>query len=365
MLWRQGKIFMKKDKDLVLALFKAGGGIVLFVALVFVLFWFVYRQSNALFFVFLPFFISLILAYLLSPVVGFMESRRISRTVAIGVIYVIFAMLVYIASVRFFPLLLDDLQELAGNLPNYARQAEMFLEKLQEDYRRFNLPPMLRDVIDENLRGLEQTLVSSLKNVSAFMVNIFNSLLIILLVPVLTFFLLRDEKKLKEWVVNLFPMRARTRFFQMVGEIDMAIGQYLRGMVVVSFLVGLIVYIGLLLLGVDFALFLGLFIAITNFIPFLGPIIGAVPAVIIAFLSSPLLALKVVILIVIIQQVESSLVAPLIFSRSLHFHPLVIILFLMLGGKLFGFLGLLLALPAAAVIRILGRHLLEVVPRYI
>lgn len=356
---------MKNNKDFVLSLIKAGSGVVLFLALLLILFWFIYQERSALGFVLIPFLISLILAYLLSPVIGFMEKRQISRTLAIIVVYVVFAMIVYVFSIRFFPLLLVDLQELAKNLPDYTREAQNFLTRLQEDYERFNLPPMLRSLVDENIEGLEQILTSRLENVYAFLINILNSLLIILLVPVLTFFILRDEYKLKQWLVSLFPHRFRQRIYNIAWEIDTVIGQYLRGMVVISLLVGFSVYLGLLLLGVEFPLFLGLFNAITNFIPFVGPFIGAIPAVIVAFIESPLLAVKVAILILVIQQLESSLMAPLVFSHSLKFHPLAIIILLLLGGKMFGFLGLLLALPIAAIIRILGKQLLELVPQYV
>lgn len=356
---------MRKKQEFVLPVLKVAVIIIIFILILAFFIWFAYSERNVLFFVLTPFVISLILAYLLHPVVNFMENRRISRTLSILVIYIVFGMIIYILCVRFLPILLADLQELVNNLPEYARYAQDYIVRIQEDYRRFNLPPALRDIIDENLEGMEKALISRLEHTYTFLLGFFNSVLILLLVPILTFFIIRDERKIKDWVVGLIPPGSRRRFLQMTGEIDSVIGHYLRGMVVISIMVGFAVYIGLLLLGVEYALFLGLFNGITNFIPFVGPFIGAVPAVIVGFISSPVLALKVAILILVIQQLESNLLAPLVFSRTVKFHPLTIILLLLLGGKLFGFVGLLLVIPVAAVIRIIGKHLLGIIPRYI
>ncbi len=352
---------MSKKQESVLPLLKVVGGIVLFIVFLFLILWFAYRERSVLFFVLTPFLISLILAYLLHPVVTFMENRHISRTISIIAIYLVFGLIIYILGVRFLPVLLEDLQELVQNLPEYAREVQNFMIRMQDDFRRFNLPPAIRDIIDENLEGMESLLVSRLEHTYTFILDFFNSILIIFLVPILTFFMLRDERKLKEWAVSLIPPSNRHRFLKISEEIDSVIGHYLRGMVAISFLVGLAVYIGLLLLGVEYALFLGFLNGITNFIPFVGPFIGAIPAVIVGFIDSPALALKVVLLILVIQQLESNLLAPLVFSRTVKFHPLVIILLLLLGGKLFGFVGLLLAIPVAAMIRIIGKHLIEAV----
>jgi predicted PurR-regulated permease PerM len=114
----------------------------------------------------------------------------------------------------------------------------------------------------------------------------------------------------------------------------------------------------LLILGVAFPLVLAIIVGITNLIPYIGPIIGAVPALLVALLEQPLLALKVLILIIVVQQVESQLITPYVIGRSVRMHPLAIILALLLAGKLFGIVGLILAIPTVIVLRILGKHLL-------
>jgi len=333
------------------------------VAALLFLIWVIYQRQSLLM-VLTPFLISIVLAYLLLPLVRAMERRRISRIAAIVVIYLIFAIIVLLLCVRVMPLFLGDLQELALQLPGYASQLQELLTHLQEDYRRFNLPGYVRDLIDNNIQGLGNLLTAELERSYNFLIGLFGRVLLLLLVPILTFYFLRDEAILKEKLLALFPGRARRRLVALAVDIDTALGAFIRGALLVSLAVGLMTYIGLLILGVKYPLVLSIIAGITNLIPYIGPIIGAVPALLIALLEEPLLSLKVLILIVVVQQVESQLITPYVIGRSARMHPLAIILILLLAGKLFGITGLILAIPAAIVVRILVKHLLPVVKKW-
>jgi predicted PurR-regulated permease PerM len=319
--------------------------------------WVIYvRQS--LFMVLTPFLISLALAYLLAPVVQYMERRKISRSIAIIVIYLVFAIVVFVFCVRVMPLFLDDLQEMVLQLPDYAERLQEILTHMQEDYRRFNLPDYVRELIDNNIDGAGELLTAQLERTYNFLINLFGRVLLLLLVPILTFYFLRDEAFLKEKLLALFPQRSRRRLISLAEDIDSAMGAFIRGALLVSLAVGLMTYIGLLILGINFPLVLALIVGITNLIPYIGPILGAVPALLVAILEQPLLALKVLILIVVVQQVESQLITPYVIGRSVRLHPLAIILALLLAGKLFGIVGLILAIPTVIILRILIHHLL-------
>ncbi|MEW5784823.1 MAG: AI-2E family transporter [Bacillota bacterium] len=322
-----------------------------------VLIWII-KVRQSLFIVLTPFLVSLILAYLLAPLVHFMERRHISRVVAIMVLYLLFAIIIFIFCVRGVPLLLDDIQELGERLPEYAENLQDFTQHLQEDYRRFNLPPNVREIIDNNISDLEGILADQLKHAYNFLIDLFGRVLLFLLVPILTYYFLKDEILIKNNLRRLFPRGIRQRLVSLSSDIDKALGAFIRGALVVSLLVGVISYFGLLLLDVSFPLVMAMIIGITNMIPYIGPIIGAVPALLVALLDSPLLFFKVLLLIFIVQQVESHLVGPYIIGKSISLHPMLVILVLLLGGKLFGFTGLILAVPATIVIRIIGRHLL-------
>lgn len=305
-----------------------------------------------------PFLAALIAAYLLSPLVNYMERRRISRPVAIAVLYLVFAIAIFIFCVRVAPLFLDDLRELAGQLPAYAADLQGFLFRIEEGYHRFNLPPNVRGIVESNIEALGDLLADQMEHLYSFLLSLFSSVIIIVLVPVLTFFFLRDENLFKRAFLLLFPPGCRRFIISAAGEINTALGAFIRGTLLVSVAVALLTYVGFIFLRVRFPLVLAVVIGITNLVPIVGPIIGAVPAWLVAFLDSPMLSLKVLLLIAVIQQVECHLIVPLVIGRSAHLHPLTIILVLLLGGKLFGFIGLLLAVPAALVLRIMGQQLL-------
>ncbi len=330
--------------------------IIFLVVILFSILWWFYTRRGDFISVASPFIGAFILAYVLSPVVHLLENKGVSRLISIILIYLGIFMIIYLFVAGFLPTIMDDLQGLAQQIPFYVEKIQGFMEKIQEDYRRFNLPPAVREIVDENLEGMQQMMVSKLEKGYALIIDMFGRLVMLLLVPVLAFYLLYDERHLKKQLLKLVPVSYRKGFLEITREIDSQLGAYVRGMLIVSLSVGLTTYLGFLILGLEFPLILGIINGVTNLIPYLGPFLGAVPAIGVALLASPALALKVLILIIIVQQLESQLLSPLVLGRSINFHPLAIIFALLLGGKLFGFAGLILALPVALVLRILGRH---------
>lgn len=303
-----------------------------------------------------PFIIAIIIAYILNPLVVVFEKRRVSRGLAILLLYAIFFAFVFLAGVWTIPGLIAELQKLMVMLPEYSEQAQAFIRHLYSDYQRFALPESLRVALDENIMFFQRSLQHLLERVTAALLGFFSHFFILLLVPLLVYYFLRDMDHLKHTLVALFPAKYRQRVLVAGSEIDVALGAYLRGLLLICFLVGLLTYLGLRLLGVEFALILGIIYGMTNIIPYFGPLIGALPAVFIALLDSPLLALKVVGVMVAVQQLDSHLISPQVLGRSLGLHPLAVILALLTGGQLFGLPGLILAVPLAAMLRIVLRH---------
>ncbi|HHX87285.1 MAG TPA: AI-2E family transporter, partial [Firmicutes bacterium] len=326
------------------------------VLLLLFLIWLYYCWSSILL-VFVPFMASLLLAYLLSPVVLFMEQRGISRPLAIAVIYLVFAIVVFVIWVRVVPMLLDELQGLANELPGYMQQLHSSLNRFQDNYQQFNLPPDIRELVDKNLDGLGEAVTARLDDLFQSAFEVLSGTLLLLLVPVLTYYFLRDERYLKRSLIRLVPKNYKQRFLFMARDINRSLGAFLRGSLLVSLAVGLLTCISFLIIGLNFPLVLACLIGLTNLIPIAGPVIGALPALLIALLQSPFQMLKVLIIVIAIQQVESQLIYPLIIGRSIGFHPLTIIFALLFAGKMLGFAGLILALPVMIVLRIFLQHL--------
>ena len=309
----------------------------------------------------IPLLLAILAAYLLDPLVSYLEKQRISRGKGIAIVYILLIAILLLLALNFIPTLLQELQELVLALPEYTEQLMLFVEKMGDNYNSFNLPDVIRSTIDDSLGELQKSLTINLERFSIFILLCFSQAFALFLVPLFSFYLLRDNAHFKRRFLELIPEQYRNNMEETLRDINKTLGAYLRGVFINSFSVGIMLYLGLLILGVDFALFLGIINALTNVIPYFGPFIGAVPAVLIALLQSPALAWKVLILIIIVQQIESQLIAPQIFGRSMGFHPLTVIIALLLGGLYMGFTGLIIIIPLAAVTRAIYRHFSPVV----
>ena len=312
-----------------------------------------------------PLIFSVLVAFLLNPIINYLERQGLSKTLSIVIMYIFFLVVLILLCFNLVPTLIRELQELIKALPGYTEIFLNYFEQLESDYKRFDLPEGIRQAIDEGIEEIQKDLILFLERLTQLLISLFSQVLALFLVPIFTFYFLRDSEKFKATLMNILPEDYRETFRETLNDINTTVGTYLRGLVLISGMVGTLVYIGLLILGVEFALFLGLLNALTNFIPYFGPVIGSIPATLIALLQSPALAWKVVLLIILIQQVESQLLAPQILGRKLGFHPLSVILAVLLGGKLFGFIGLVLSVPMLAIIRVIVRHTMPLLSDYI
>lgn len=299
-----------------------------------------------------PFLLASLLAIVFSPLVNYLEKQGLSRGAGIVAVYLFLIALSLLFCLDLVPALLDELQELLMVLPEYADRLLAFSEKMTRSYRRFALPQGVRQAMDENIRQWQQGLVINLENFSQLLVILMGQALGALLIPIFLFYLLRDGTIIEDRILGLFPEKYRFRIEIAVSEIGKTLSAYLRGIVFISLLVGGLLYGGLLILKVKFALFLAIINAFTNIIPYFGPLIGALPVVTIAYLQSPALVWKTVALIIIVQQLENQFIAPQILGKNLGFHPLTIILALLLAGSYLGFLGLVFIVPLLAILRV-------------
>ncbi len=303
-----------------------------------------------------PLLFAVLAAYLLSPLVNYLHKQKIPRSLGIIIIYLFLTAILLLFTLHLTPPLQEELQDLLDSLPGYAEKIIQFGEYLEINYRRFNFPPGVRQALDKNILQLQKLLTINLKKLSQYLVVFFCHTFALLLVPLYTFYLLRDHLLLKKRLLAAIPLSSRRSTESALQDINQTLGAYIRGVFIVSFFVGVMVYSGLLLFGVKYALVFGIINAITNIIPYFGPLIGIVPVILIVLLQSPSLFYKVFLWIILVQQIESQFIAPQVFGRSLGFHPLVVIIALLLGGIYMGFLGFVIIIPLLAVFRTIFRH---------
>jgi len=309
-----------------------------------------------------PFLISALLAYLGDPLVDRLERWRIKRVYGVVAVFA----LMFIAGMASLIILLPMLQQQAVSLVNAIPQAL--------DWAQQRLLPKLaellgRDVVALDIEAIRQALAGHWQQVGSLAGHVVASLsrsgqvvlgwlTYLLLIPVVSFYLLRDWDHLVRAVHDLLPQRVAPTVARLAREIDAVLAEFLRGQLTVMFALALIYTVGLWLVGLDLAFAIGMLAGLVSFVPYLGLIVGAIAAVVAAFLQFQDVAhlLGVLAVFGVGQLLEGMVLSPLLVGDRIGLHPVAVIFAVMAGGQLFGFFGVLLALPAAAVVVVLLRH---------
>jgi predicted PurR-regulated permease PerM len=308
-----------------------------------------------------PFFIALILAYLISPLVHRLEVRGLPTPWAILTVYLAFLTLIAFAVLKLVPRLIDQSRAFLGALPAYALQVQRFVGQLEGRIHRLGLPTPLRDqihaAIDNAATGLGDQALGLLG--TGTLMQLIEVAGALILAPFIAFYLLRDMGGFKAHFVRALPRRYRQELLALLREVDAVLSGWLRGMLVMLVIIGALSTLACYLLGLPYPLLLGSWAGLTEFVPYIGPVIGAVPALIVGFSISGGKALQVVIAYVVIQQLEGNLISPNIMGHSLGIHPLVIIAAILIGGYVGGVAGMILALPLAGIVKAVWRFLID------
>jgi len=313
--------------------------------------------------VLLPFLLAAVLTYLLNPPVTYLAHRGVARPWAILLIYGAFGGLIGGLLVWLVPALLRELDSLAQAIPGFTRALQELTRNLQADYSRIPLPESLRAALDDTLQGLEVRFIGLLNTGIESLVNLLPLLLHVVIAPVLAFYMLCDLERFREGFIRLLPKEYRSQLLALGREINEVVYGYIMGQVTVALVEGTLVGLVMLALGLEFALLVAFFYAVAELIPYFGPIIGAIPAVAAALLVSPAAVVKLLAALLLIQQLEASVLAPYFVGGRLRLHPLVVIFALLVGGRFYGVAGLLLSVPLAALLRVLGRFALRMLDR--
>ncbi len=324
--------------------------------LIVLILWTVYIFRSQLISLAMPFIISLIIAYLFNPLIVLLQKHKVPRGLSVMMIYLVFFFIIFTLIARLIPIVYTEISRLESLIPEYSRGIRDFVVNINEQINRLELPETIQESIQVTVGNIETGVINFLKTIPQIGINIAMTAFQVFLVLVLTFYILRDFYQLRDYFLKLIAPSKQQKFIKVMGEIDESLGNYIRGQLIICTLIGIGTYLGLWFLRVDFALVLGIIAGITNIIPYFGPFIGAVPSLIVAAFTSPMLAVKVAIWIIIIQQIESNLVSPQVLGKKMNMHPLLVIFSLLAGGKFLGIPGMIIGVPVVAVIRILLRN---------
>lgn len=305
---------------------------------------------NILLSVIIPFIIAAFITYLLHPVVEKLHETGLHRGIAVFIIYFLFFGGAGFSLYKGIPAIIHQLRDLAENAPQFANQYRRWIDVIQE--KTSTWPDGIQTRIDDGIFAVEGALDSLLSRVINSLLNVLNYAVIIAVIPFISFYLLKDFTIMKKAVWYLTPRSWRKEGLLFLRDIDKSLGSYIRGQLLVCAAIGTISSLLFWVFGMRYPLLLGLIIGVTNIIPYFGPIIGAVPAVIIATTLSVKMIVITVGIIIVLQFLEGNILSPLIVGRSLHMHPLLIMLALLAGGEAGGILGLIIAVPILAVLKV-------------
>jgi predicted PurR-regulated permease PerM len=291
------------------------------------------------------FLLALVLASAMDPLADYLHKKKIPRGVSVVAVYLLVMGLAALAISSILPPISAQMQKLALNLPDA-------LARLQSSYPGLaslfggqeGLSGLVRDVVSGGSEG--NTVVS--RTLGAF--SGFFSFFTVLVV---SFYLVVAERKgIKELIRPLVPVSRREQVIHLIEVIQKKMGLWVLGQIILSLAIFVFTYIGLSILGVEYALVLALIAGLLEVVPYIGPIVSAVPAFLFALLQSPALALGVIVLYLLIQKTESYVLVPKIMEKTVGVSPLVVIFALLIGFKLGGIVGLLLAVPLASAIMV-------------
>ncbi len=307
-----------------------------------------------------PFAVGMVLAYLLLPLVRSVEgllpfgkSRpRLAQLISVITVYVTVLVLVGGGISLLVPMLVRQVTNFFTQLPDMVPSVVGVVQAWSIEARGV-LPPEIMASIDNALADMVHNLAGTAQAAAVQTVGVisgtFGLLLALVSIPVWLFYVLRDRREVAAFLVNLVPENARVDAIAIAGIIDRVLGAYIRAQLLLAFIVGLATFAGLTLLNIPFALVVGLIAGITEMIPVLGPILGSVAALLVTLASVPEKALWVLVLMIVIQQVENNLLVPRIQGEAVDIHPAVIMILLVVASELGGLVGMLVAVPLAAV----------------
>lgn len=303
---------------------------------------------------FFPFLISIFLYFLLNPVVNTIERAKIPRTLAILILYIVFIGVVGLIIGWLGPIIVKQINQLINHVPDYVDTSKTIVNNIMNsDW--FIWIQAQHNFIDKINKSVITWATHFTDNLSAGMQTalgiVANITITVITVPFILFYMFKDGRKFPLAIMRFIPTTYRNEGLNIIKKTGETLGAYIQGQTLDCLAVGLLAFIGFLIVHLPYALLLGLIVAVTNIIPYLGPFIGAAPAVIVGFLDSPSKALFAVIVIVVVQQIDGNITSPLIIGKRLDMHPLTIIVLLLVAGNLAGVLGMILAVPVYAVVK--------------
>ena len=311
----------------------------------------------------LPIILAGILYYLMNPAVDYLERKGIKRIYSIFGLFILVIGLIVWGVVVIVPKIQEQSMSFVENLPGYLDIIENKVNEILSD-------PIFSQVQDQ-LEASNEKLIASMtdiiqnlsrstiQNIGSFFGAVATVVLAVITMPFILFYLLKDGRQLAPYFVKFLPTKMRKPSLTVLKEMNDQVSSYIRGQLTVAFAVAIMFMVGFILIGLDYAITLGIAAGFLNLIPYLGSFLAMVPAVFLGIVGGPVLLVKVLVVFVIEQTIEGRLISPLVLGNELSIHPVTILLVLLTSGKLFGLVGVILGIPVYAAAKVIITHIFE------
>ena len=299
-----------------------------------------------------------LLFYITNPLVSLLERYKVKRIFGVLIVFSLIILIGYLVTLFLVPPLQAQMTRLVNNAPAIAKWFEDLWLMWQN--RQEFLPKAMEDSIQnviDNLDTYAENVISSLFSVIG---SLFSFLFSFIMIPFFLFFMLKDGHKLAPFITQFFSEQKAKSLNLLLANINKTLSAFIQGQVMVSLAVGIMLFLGYTVVGLNYTLVLALFGLFMNLIPFIGPWISAIPAVIIGFFQDPMVGVWTAVIMIVVQQIESNFISPNVMGKVLNLHPLTVITVILAAGAIFGFVGLLLAVPSYAVSKTIISHFYHV-----
>jgi predicted PurR-regulated permease PerM len=304
-----------------------------------------------------PVILAIVTYYLFNPLINWLEKHKVKRIWGIILLFLAIIPLLTVLIVLIVPVIQQQVISFVVNFPGYVNT-------LSNTFNQWSTNSIFKTAINSTAKWVDgfikdvpsnifENLNITANGISNVVSTVSSVVITLLIFPIILFFLLKDDKQFIEYTIKIIPPKFRRDFITVFTTINEQVGSYIKGRLIVSICVGILIYIGFIIIGLNYAEILALVVAVTCIVPYLGPMIAIIPALIIALIDSPFMVIKLLVVWTLAHTIEGNFLSPNVIGKSLNIHPLTIIIVLLVAGKLLGVIGLILGIPIYAIIRVI------------
>ncbi|WP_070327720.1 AI-2E family transporter [Exiguobacterium aurantiacum] len=315
-----------------------------------------------------PLIISGLFFYFLVGVVDYLERRSGKRGMSVAITLTSLILIITLVFSILGPVLVEQVTDLVNAMPSIAKELQQQAFSVRDSLMQNEFLSRFMAENDDMFTDLTNNVTTYLGDIFGNIASSFgqvigfitSAVITIVVIPFMLLYMLLDGKHLPDSIVKLLPSSYEKETRKILNDMHTTVKNYVHAQLIVAFFVGITSLIGLWIVGVDYAILLALFMMVTNIIPYVGPFLGAAPAVVVAFIQDPIKVLWVILVIIIVQQIEANVISPLIQGKTLKVHPLTIIIVLLVAGNLAGIIGMLIAVPTYAVAKVVVKNIVRI-----